>query len=506
MTISGWREFLQRWSEEWLARDEKFSRQIRERCWLGSRPATEKQISHLEKRLGYRLPPSYRNFLLTTNGWSRTSVFIKRVLPASKVDWLQTLNPQLLDTWSPEDSDNPAVNDLAEYFSYDGRPIFDAAHLRQSLLVAEPIDGDSKIYVLNPLIVAPDGEWEAWRFANWIPGAERFPSFELLMRAEFESFSSEGKSQHFGPYQGIYAPDQPRHIASKIGPGRVTPKRLTVPELIVQLESQNRASRLSAAKHLLREFCPHNPDDEHPEIVGPLSRILESDLEPDVRSAAAAMLGSYGDVHAIDPLTKALDIPELTAIAISALFYLSLHIPDSRIADAMVRLLERPRALLETEHAVHILEELKDARLEAIGLRLLDEAPVVIPNVKDIPNLSVAQAFQRSSLRFLGAFAFAKHAANATEELVKRLAHANSEIRAAAVAALREDPHRGLHLSPHLAPLLDDPDTGVRQQASTTLRFLDPMPAIEISAEKLSEIENQVAAQLKRASQRKSRF
>ena len=44
------------------------------------------------------------------------------------------------------------------------------------------------IYVLNPLVVAPDGEWEAWRFANWIPGAERFPSFELLMRAEHALF------------------------------------------------------------------------------------------------------------------------------------------------------------------------------------------------------------------------------------------------------------------------------------------------------------------------------
>ena len=68
----------------------------------------------------------------------------------------------------------------------------------------------------------------------------------------------------------------------------------------------------------------------------------------------------------------------------------------------MVRLLERPRTLFETEHAVHILEELKDMRLGLIGLLLLDEAPVVIPNVKDIPDLSVAQAYQRSSLRFLG--------------------------------------------------------------------------------------------------------
>ena len=126
------------------------------------------------------------------------------------------------------------------------------------------------------------------------------------MRAEFESFSSEGRSQHFGPLSGNLCADQPRHVATKIGPGRVKPKRLTIPELVVQLESQNRTAHLSAAQHLLREFCPHNPDDEHPEIFDPLSRILQSDLETDVRSAAAAMLGSYGDVRAIDPLIKAL--------------------------------------------------------------------------------------------------------------------------------------------------------------------------------------------------------
>jgi HEAT repeat protein len=263
---------------------------------------------------------------------------------------------------------------------------------------------------------------------------------------------------------------------------------------------------LSAAKHLLREFCPHDPEDEHPEIVEPLSRILQSDLEPEIRSAAAAMLGSYGDATAIDPLINALEDPVLTGIAISALLYLSLYIADSRIADAMIRLLERPRALFETEHAIHILEELKDARLAVVGLRFLDQAPFVIPSVEGIPDLSAAEAYQRSSVRFLGAFAFARIATQATDELLKRLTHVNPEIRAAATAALREDPHRGPHLSPHLTPLLDDPDPIVRQQASTTLRFLEATPAVDISPALLADIEIQVSAQLKKAARRKSRF
>ena len=171
MTISQWRRFLQRWSDNWLARDEKFPRQVRERRWLGSQPATDEQISQLEKRLGYRLPPSYRNFLLTTNGWLRTSFCIARIRPVSEVDWLESDTPELLDGSSPEEGgdlmqDYPSE----EYFSYDGRPIFDCEHFRGSLVIADPIPGDSMIYVLNPFVVARDGEWEAWRVAHWIPG------------------------------------------------------------------------------------------------------------------------------------------------------------------------------------------------------------------------------------------------------------------------------------------------------------------------------------------------
>src|SRR5690606_3968544 len=37
--------------------------------------------------------------------------------------------------------------------------------------------GDAAILLLQPERVGPDGEWEAWFMASWIPGAYRFPSF-----------------------------------------------------------------------------------------------------------------------------------------------------------------------------------------------------------------------------------------------------------------------------------------------------------------------------------------
>jgi hypothetical protein len=48
--------------------------------------------------------------------------------------------------------------------------------------------GDSAVYLLNPLIVGPDGVWQAWFFSNWNPGANRYPSFQEIMVAERKDF------------------------------------------------------------------------------------------------------------------------------------------------------------------------------------------------------------------------------------------------------------------------------------------------------------------------------
>lgn len=48
--------------------------------------------------------------------------------------------------------------------------------------------GDSAIYLLNPETVTPDGEWEAWLFANCLPGAQPNRSFAESMQAEHQSF------------------------------------------------------------------------------------------------------------------------------------------------------------------------------------------------------------------------------------------------------------------------------------------------------------------------------
>jgi hypothetical protein len=48
--------------------------------------------------------------------------------------------------------------------------------------------GDAAVYLLNPQIVTPEGEWEAWFFASWSPPVSRYPSFWEMMQAEYQKF------------------------------------------------------------------------------------------------------------------------------------------------------------------------------------------------------------------------------------------------------------------------------------------------------------------------------
>jgi hypothetical protein len=62
---------------------------------------------------------------------------------------------------------------------------FRVEYLQSTLLISDI--GDSAVYLLNPEIKTASGEWEAWFFANWHPGAVRYRSFWDLMQAEYRS-------------------------------------------------------------------------------------------------------------------------------------------------------------------------------------------------------------------------------------------------------------------------------------------------------------------------------
>ncbi|MHA5052643.1 hypothetical protein [Streptomyces sp. SD15] len=89
-----WRNLLQRWSDEWLdpvlheqERAEPFPDKVRRAHWLGTAGAPAEEVRALEDRLGTALPPSCRQFLLTSDNWLNTTHDIERILPGEWEAW-----------------------------------------------------------------------------------------------------------------------------------------------------------------------------------------------------------------------------------------------------------------------------------------------------------------------------------------------------------------------------------------------------------------------------------
>ncbi|WP_157523205.1 SMI1/KNR4 family protein [Herbidospora cretacea] len=147
------------------------------------RGAGEAGVRLLEERLGVRLPPDYREFLTVTGGWNPDTPMCPPLRPPAQVGWTRDVDPDLAEGWG---DDLPPVPD-EEYFLYgpeqDCALHFRSEYLRDTLHVSDWDDG--QVVLLNPRIVSPGGEWEAWDYANWHPGAVRYRSFRELLEVVY---------------------------------------------------------------------------------------------------------------------------------------------------------------------------------------------------------------------------------------------------------------------------------------------------------------------------------
>lgn len=190
--LFNWQDFLAQWSQELLA-----SRTVRERLsaeviaasWLGYPGATEAQLAQAEARLGILFPPSYREFLKVTNGWREAGYFIHKLWSTEEIEWHAVRHQDLIDAWL-EGSGGPHPIPDEEYFVYEeGQQMgFREEYLQTALEISEDDPKGDGVCLLNPQIVTPEGEWEAWFFAAWAEGATRYRSFWELLQAERESF------------------------------------------------------------------------------------------------------------------------------------------------------------------------------------------------------------------------------------------------------------------------------------------------------------------------------
>ncbi len=215
MIIGNWKPLLQQLSK-FLLKNKEIGLVLeaqgrlpnaRKNQWLGFSPANNLTLDALETKLDRRLPSSYRTFLQTTDGFGPLNAFIPCLLPASKVGRFSESDPEFIAPWIEDMDDFPDMPD-ENYLVYG--PDQDVCDIRRRYLpncVKVSELGDRAVILLNPEIQTEDGEWEAWFFASWFPGARRYRSFADLMQAQLETARNhQPEAGKDGPIQSMPRP------------------------------------------------------------------------------------------------------------------------------------------------------------------------------------------------------------------------------------------------------------------------------------------------------------
>lgn len=164
--------------------------------------ASEEELAAAEERLGVSLPPDFRACLRAANGFGPIDDHVRRVRGAGELRWLRDEDPELVRIWSEASGDDS---------------------LARTLVVSDEEDGARAL--LNPAVVSADGEWEAWFFAHWVPGAEEFGSFRQLVEELHARFVDLQKAERgeptprVAPTLGVDAEDLDGLVAALRRPG-----------------------------------------------------------------------------------------------------------------------------------------------------------------------------------------------------------------------------------------------------------------------------------------------
>jgi hypothetical protein len=105
VTAEQWRLYLAEYNDWYLSGLTEEDRQFFARDmphefsaqWFGREPATEQMIAATEERLGVRLPPSLRGFLLASNGWGPVSAYTSILSPCEEIDWFPNAEEDYMD-------------------------------------------------------------------------------------------------------------------------------------------------------------------------------------------------------------------------------------------------------------------------------------------------------------------------------------------------------------------------------------------------------------------------
>ena len=135
-----------------------------EKGWLGNIPATEKEISEVEIRLGLKLPKDYKEFLLITNGFLAPNDTEPTFEKVSEINFLKNIMDFVVE-------------------AYDHLP-----ELKTAIIVGGKSE-EQQFLLLPPKL--ENEQWKYWKFANWYPGEEPFENLTEYFKSVLEFIINE---------------------------------------------------------------------------------------------------------------------------------------------------------------------------------------------------------------------------------------------------------------------------------------------------------------------------
>jgi HEAT repeat protein len=197
------------------------------------------------------------------------------------------------------------------------------------------------------MVVWPDGEWETWFFANWVPGAVRYRSFAEWMR-------HEAAEQRNEPYAFTQTPvelptvylDGPAKAKRRIRPREEV---LSFDDVRKRLKSNTRSRRVKAVQSLCRMGGP--------KALSILLDLFKNDYDFHVRCEAADALGKLRAPEAIEALiAETSEYSRVSGSAIHAMAFFN----DEQTAQCLIKLVEGNG--MSAGVAAHVLALRKDSR------------------------------------------------------------------------------------------------------------------------------------------------
>ncbi len=391
---------------------------VRSQGWLGFPSASDENIAATESRLGIALPPSYRDFLKVSDGWLKPTHAIHRLLSVDKITWFKAKNRNWIKAFTQPAMFNlePKIPDQ-DYFAYGQfAQQFRAPHLKETLQISEV--GDAAVYLLNPQVITQDGEWEAWFFADWLPGVHRFRSFQEMMESQYAQLARTDWQQpicvqHPLPNEYVGSPGSAKR--------RVKPRRMPTEKKILG----KRFSQWSVDE-LLAMLANEEYGVIHDEVLQGLALLGD-------RRAIAPILEKVreGDFHAMQAM-KVLD-------------------PEA-LREPLLELLQSQH-LLGFGAAADLLAEMREFRA----------IPLI---VKAVVDLSLSLDYAANSLAGFGAAG--------ADALIGLLQHENIQVRRRALGAMLYT--TGSKATEAIRWMLADPDEQIRESAKLILKVLPTIP------------------------------